>query len=120
MLEKYKVGPNLRRYINNVWQKQHFVLRQAGFYSKPINVERGCTQGDTDSPIIFNIIVDAVLRKWKNRREWEESRAYFYADDGLIENNDPDKLQKDLDTIIDLFKEFGLNTNETKTKFMIV
>ena len=120
LLEKYKVGPNLRRYINNVWQKQHFVLRQAGFYSKPINVERGCTQGDTDSPIIFNIIVDAVLRKWKNRRDWEESRAYFYADDGLIENNDPDKLQKDLDAIIDLFKEFGLNTNETKTKFMIV
>ena len=61
ILEKYKVGPNVRNYIRKVWDSQRFFLRQSGFYSEEIVVERGCTQGDTDSPIIFNIIVDAVL-----------------------------------------------------------
>ena len=62
ILEKYKVGKNIRNYVKSVWEKQRFVLCQAGFYSDPLQVERGCTQGDTDSPIIFNIIVDSVLR----------------------------------------------------------
>jgi len=96
------------------------VLRQSGFYSETIDVERGCTQGDTDSPIIFNLIVDAVLRKWKSLAEFGKSRAYFYADNGLMENTNPDTLQKDLDAMIGLFKEMGLNTNETKTKYMIL
>ena len=61
LLEKYKVGENLRRYINRVWEEQFFVLRQGGFYSNPVNSERGCMPGDTDSPIIFNLIIDAVI-----------------------------------------------------------
>ena len=65
LLEKYKVGPKVRRYIDKVWKNQKYFLRQGGFYSKAVYVQRGCTQGDIDSPIIFNIIVDAVLRKWK-------------------------------------------------------
>ena len=96
------------------------MLRQSGFYSETIDLERGCTQGDTDSPIIFNLIVDAVLRKWKSLAEFGKSRAYFYADNGLMESTNPDTLQKDLDAMIGLFKEMGLNTNETKSKYMIL
>ena len=28
LLEKYKVGKNVRRYIGHVWEKQQFILRQ--------------------------------------------------------------------------------------------
>jgi DNA replication initiation complex subunit (GINS family) len=65
ILKEYGVGPNILRYIRIIWERQVFVLRQSGFYSDPLDVDRGCTQGDTDSPIIFNIIIDAVLRRWK-------------------------------------------------------
>ena len=82
-------------------------------------MDRGCTQGDTDSPIIFNIIVDGVLRSWKGNEAYEESDALFYADDGLMENTDPEKLQKDMNRIIALFEKVGLRTNETKTKYMV-
>ena len=113
------MGPNIRSYINNIWDKQVFLLRQSGFYSNPLSVDRGCTQGDTDSPIIFNIIIDAVIRKWTEEKNNNTSRALFYADDGLIENEDPDTLQQDLDLIIGLFEKVGLRTNESKTKFMV-
>ena len=63
-------------------------------------MNRGCTQGDTDSPVIFNIIIDAVLRKWKTIEGFNNSRALFYADDGLIENENPEELQKDMDAIL--------------------
>ena len=34
------------------------------FYSEKIDIESGVTQGDIASPIIFNILVDAVVRKF--------------------------------------------------------
>ena len=119
LLEKYKVGPNIRKYIYEIWDKQTFVLRQAGFYSGKIDVSRGCTQGDVDSPIIFNIIVDAVLRTWKSSENYRQSSACFYADDGLLQHHDHVALQNDLDRMIELFGKFGLKPNASKTKFMI-
>ena len=65
----------------------------------------GAHKGDTDSPIIFNLIVDAVLRTWKTRPNFRSSIASFYADDGLLENEDHQALQEDLDTIVTLFKK---------------
>merc|ERR1712117_801254 len=118
ILEKYKVGPKVRNYIRKVWNSQRFFLRQTGFYSQDIAVERGCTQGDTDSPVIFNLIVDAVLRTWKAMPDYKDSIASFYADDGLIENEDPQALQEDLNTIVTLFQRVGLKTNDRKTKYM--
>ena len=69
ILKAYGVGPNILRYINIVWQRQRFFLRQEGFYSDQIEIERGCTQGDVDSPTIFNILIDAVLRRLMNHPE---------------------------------------------------
>ena len=119
-LEIYKVGPRIRRYIEKVWSDQEFILRQAGFYSEKINVERGCTQGDIDSPIIFNILIDAVLRKFFEDPLNQESESKFYADDGLIENENPKKLQRDIEILCNLFERVGLKTNTKKTKFMII
>ena len=122
LLCKYKVGPRLRSYIGKVWDNQHFVLRQAQFYSKPVDIDRGVTQGDINSPIVFNVIVDAVLREWKRIRGEEEvqTESKFYSDDGLIESTDNVQLQKDADLIIELFKKVDLHANEKKTKYMIV
>ena len=83
------------------------------------------TQGDTDSPIIFNLIVDEVLRKWKKmilelKLKVKLSESHFYVDDGKIENTDLVALQKHLNMLINLFNEFGLEANEDKTKVMIL
>ena len=70
-------------------------------------------------PVIFNLIVDAVLRTWKNLPTFKGSLASFYADDGLIENKRPEDLQQDLDEMVRLFMTVGLKTNDKKTKLMI-
>ena len=70
--------------------------------------------------MIFNLIVDAVLRSWKALPSFTRSRASFYADDGLIENKKPEDLQQDLDALVSLFQKIGLKTNKKETKLMIV
>ena len=97
-----------------------FFCKQGGFYSAEICVERGATQGDVDSPVIFNLIIDAVLRKVTEEIDFGGSKLSFYADDGLLEHTDPKALQRDVDRVVDLFALFGLKANREKTKFMVV
>ena len=85
-----------------------------------MEVKRVCTQGDIDLPIIFNIIVDAVIRTWKGNEEFKQRQSYFYGNDGLLENTNYIELQKNLDYLIKLFGRVGLKANETKTKFMVI
>ena len=72
-----------------------------------------------DSPIIFNVIVDSVIRTWKGNQNYQKSDACFYADDGLIQHHKADKLQTHINQMINLFKSVRLKPNATTTKFMI-
>ena len=120
LLERYGVGPRLRTYISATWDDQRFVVKQRGFFGEPLAVRRGVTQGDVDSPIIFNVIVDAALRHLRGHTDFRGSDLGFYADDGLIEHTSSGALQSDLDVLVNAFARVGLRANETKTKFMVV
>ena len=113
------MGKNILNYIGKTWENQCYVLRQAGFYSRGIKVERGVTQGDTNSPIIFNVVIDVVINRWVEDIYYKKRDALFYAEDGAIYNINSDSLQNDLNIIISLFENVGLRTNSMKTKCMI-
>lgn len=58
-------------------EESNFILRQCGVYSKTVDVNRGITQGDIDSPTIFNVIVDVILRMWMIKKEYKDTFAIF-------------------------------------------
>ena len=100
--------------------RSDFFLQTGGIFSAEIDVERGETQGDVDFPVIFNLIVDAVLRKLQEEEEFGLSEMCFYEDDGLLEHTDPVALQRDVYRVVVLFSKFGLRANRMKTKFMVL
>ena len=125
ILEQYNVGSNIRNYIANVWLDQKFTLRHKNFLSSLLDIEQGVTQGDTDSPIIFNIVVDAVVAHWKrvknpNPYKLQETFCIFYVDDGVIVHDDKFVHLQEVNLLVDLFEKVGLKTNIKKTKFMII
>jgi len=80
---------------------------RSGNYHVSIFVpERGVTQGGIISPIIFNILVDAVVQKWYadvmedmtsaitglEGAAIRDRASLFYADDGAIGSRDPEWL----------------------------
>jgi hypothetical protein len=63
ILKDYGVGDNILRFLKEVWGREVvLVSKQDGFFGKPFGVGRGVQCGDISSSIIFNIVVDAVIR----------------------------------------------------------
>ena len=81
------------------------VARAGSYYGKGFKGNRGVTQGDPLSTIIFNVVVDAVVRHWlklatqeaerrgERGREGRYQAVLFYADNGMIALSDPRWLQ---------------------------
>jgi len=55
------------RFIMKIWDGDTMVPRQSGYFGKVFKASRGVRQGDIMSPVIFNIMVDAVLRSYKQQ-----------------------------------------------------
>ena len=64
ILEGYGVVPRARRLLQTYWRRLTMVARAGGYYGAAFQGARGVTHGDLLSPTIFNVVVDAVVRKW--------------------------------------------------------
>jgi hypothetical protein len=123
---------NILAFIRQVWDSEQLVSKQGGFFSKLFDVGRGVQCGDIFSPIAFNIVVDAIIRDIEVMEQYEveqqmvelpnmkELLELFYADDGVVGDEDPVKVQALADAFTVWFKQLGLHMNEKKTKAMVV
>jgi hypothetical protein len=122
ILEGYGVGENTGRIIKKIWDGDTMVTKQSGFFGNPFRATRGVRQGDIMSPIIFNIICDAVIREWEAQLNQDNQsvqiRTQFYADDGLLSGEDPLETQRALDIFTNIFAQVGLKMNAVKTKVL--
>ena len=126
ILKGYGIGENIQSIIKRVWDMDTMVPKQGGFYGEPFSAGRGVRQGDILSPMIFNIIVDAVIRDVEfqlglgreiQRRAVDE---FFYADDGVLTGEEATEVQQQLDCYTETFARVGLKMNAAKTKAMIM
>jgi hypothetical protein len=69
ILEGYEAGPQIVRLIHGFWQDAVMVRRVAGNYSTAFKAGRNVTQGGPLSTKLFNILVNAVVRKWVQQLE---------------------------------------------------
>jgi hypothetical protein len=57
ILRGYGVG----NFLQKIWNMYTMIPKQAGFFGKPFSASRGVRQGNIASPIIFNIVANAVI-----------------------------------------------------------
>ena len=63
ILKGYGVGPLILRLIEKFWDLAILACRASGCYGKPFKAHRSVTQGGPFMSRIFNVMVDAVVRK---------------------------------------------------------
>jgi hypothetical protein len=72
ILEGHGAGPNMRGLIRHFWDEATNICRASGNYGTPFKSGRGVTQGGPLLAKLFNVVVDAVVREWRDscRRTW--------------------------------------------------
>ncbi len=96
------------------------VCRVSGFYGSPFKTLRGATQGGPDSPRLFNVIVNAVVREWLRQLLGAEAAqlgcgedvqrflSLFYADDGVVATRCEEMHGRAVTLLVSLFERAGL------------
>jgi hypothetical protein len=79
-------------------------------------------QGDALLPLLFNFALEYAIRRTQENQEGQKlSRTHqflAYADDVNIMGENTDTIKKSREALLDASKEFGLEVNEEKTKYM--
>src|SRR3989442_2946152 len=89
-------------------------VRMNGEESENFEVKVGVHQGSVLSPILFNIVMQAIAENFKKGLSWE----LLYADDLVLMAESKAELEKRLLEWIMRLKEKGLRVNIGKTKVM--
>ena len=109
VFEGYGVGPNFCRLLVHFWDEAEMVCQAGGYYDiTSFQAGRGVTQGG------------AVPSDFHLGRKCSEFLVVFYANDSIIANREPERLQQSLDALVSLFGRVGLITNTEKTKAMTI
>ena len=63
ILRGYGMVPNLYILLGQYWDKQRIVPKAGKFLGRQFGTERSVMQGDPAPPMIFNIVLDTVVRE---------------------------------------------------------
>ena len=127
----YGMGQRMARLIVHHWDNLMFAPKVKRLLGTLFCMVRGVTQGYPASPMILNIVVDAVVRsklkvvcipqEARHGMGWSagEHNLIFYADGRRIGGRNHIWVQGDLTVSVAIFQHMGLETNLEKTKALV-
>lgn len=123
-LYQLKVSGKVIRTLKSIYDRAFTKIRLKGGLSDDINITEGVLQGESISPLLFNLYLSEIEKKLI---EWdvpgvkvqnEEIHSLLFADDAVILAPGAGPLQRKLNHLADYFDELGLMVNISKTKIV--
>lgn len=117
-LEVVGVPGPMKQYIMDVYERSTTTLCCDSWTSAKIKPSCGVKQGDPMSPVIFNMVMDRLLRRLPEdigaRIGGLNVNAAAFADDLLLFASTPTGLQRLLDVLTEFLGKCGLQVNASK------
>eukprot|EP00759_Apiculatamorpha_spiralis_P005902 PhF_6_TR13451/c2_g3_i5/m.21534 len=118
-----RLDPGVIAYITSLYDGATMELKlQAGLSAK-IPVNRGVLQGDTLSPILFNLVMEVALRFVRHafpnlgiRHDGELHFQKAYADDVTFLTVTPEDMQQATNAFAAVLKRLGMEINVKKSR----
>ncbi|KAL1447598.1 hypothetical protein WDU94_009869 [Cyamophila willieti] len=126
VLEKVGLDHKDLKIIANLYWNQVASVKLEDECTEDVQILRGVRQGCVISPVIFNVYSEYIFREILQTTEagiWlngERINNIRYADDTVIFTDNINTLQTLMDKVYIHSKEYGLDINIQKTKFMTI
>ena len=123
-LKKHCVPNSLINLIQNIYTNNNAKIKTEGNLSESIPINQGIRQGDSLSPLLFNIIMNEIVDEVTKRKGStigdEDISCLCYADDAALVAEDEDALQRLLYHFSCAARKFGLQLSTKKTKTLTI
>ena len=129
-LEEMRVTDKLRRAIQSVYKTVKGRVRICGDTSDIFYMSKGLKQGDSLSPLLFNILMNEILRNSKILQPKTKIGHYnlapvylqclVYADDIMIITDSEHKLQEAINVWNSELEKKGMKLNKKKSKLIAI
>ena len=124
ILREFKVPEKLIRLVEMTQRGNKCNVAIDGVITNSFNVGRGLRQGDPLSPLLFNVVLEWIMRKGNINTKGllcrKKHQVLAYADDIAIMTRTRQELERVFLSLVEVAGETGLKVNEEKTKYMIV
>ena len=113
-LKKLKVRDSLIAKVKMLYEKTSSCVQVGCGLSDWFETKRGVQQGSALSPILFIIVMDAIIKNLKEKGQ-ENLHAFAFADDVVIWGDSEKDVEERLQRWNQKFERYGLNINKDKT-----
>ena len=132
LLKELKIPKMLRVAIENVYTTVYGRVRLNGKESELFKWTKGLKQGDSLSPLLFNLVMDQVTKTCNNKLRQKKVKvghwnlqpiyvqALTYADDVVLIADNDIYLQEIVETWTNTLKSVNFNINKEKCKILHV
>jgi Reverse transcriptase (RNA-dependent DNA polymerase) len=119
-MRPYEFGEQLMHFFVNCWRDSYIVPHPGGVFGPRVEVNLVMQQGDVVSPLLFNLVVDAILCHVDATLPHLATsvKKIFYADDSRLGSQDQATVKEVLNLVTIDFAKVGLFMNTTKTVSM--
>ena len=120
------LSSKLIKIFQSLYENASLQITVDGETSNPIYINRGVLQGESASPLLFNLFINDLVSYMKERNvrgvninSEKDIALILYADDLVLLADTPGMMQKALDVLSNYCTENFLEINYEKTKTMI-
>lgn len=122
-LKRFQFGPNFIKWIQTLYSDPQAVVKVNGFISDRFALERGCRQGCSLSPLLFNVCIEPLAQLIRDNDNikgltinGEHHKLSLYADDVLLYLTEPTTTISHLKELISTYGFLsGYKVNVDKT-----
>lgn len=124
LLKKENIPCNLIKLIVNIYMNTRMKVKHNEQISQAITTGQGIRQGDSLSPILFNLVMKHILNNLSNKKGYYfgsyNINSICYADDTVLIAESEDDLQRLLFQFYKTCQSFNMRISTQKTKCITI
>ena len=124
LLKDYNIGGNFLKILQKMYSENNIYIKLSEGLCEPFVSTVGVLQGETNSPLIFNLFVNKISEVFDDSCDPvminnTPQSCLLWSDDLFVVSQSAEGLQNAISNVVAFYASLGLQCNSKKTKILI-